>query len=177
MLGIAFAVPLLVPLPNRHADPFGQTDPFGELRSQPGVRRREREDFPQPHHGKRRQSLDSRDTATVRADQPQDEGDRPRGVHVERLEHVSLAADVVAKPLCLLGGIGMAVDIHHQPEVIRSFQLAVAGAHKLSHPQGDHRLPHAMRHRLSKTQVSRVRQRRHHLRDSDVVCFELDGHA
>src|SRR6266581_4443432 len=46
---------------------------------------------------------------------------------------------------------------------LRRFQLAVAGANELGQAQGDHRLPHAMRHWLSKTQVSRVRQRRHHL--------------
>src|SRR5207244_13008559 len=45
MKGVAFAVPLLVTLPNRNAHLVGQTDPFGELRGQRGVRRRERQDL------------------------------------------------------------------------------------------------------------------------------------
>ena len=34
-----------------------------------------------------------------------------------------------------------------------------------------------MRHWLAKTQVSRVRQRRDHLRDPDVVCLERASHS
>ena len=112
----------------------------------------------------------------MRADPPQQERDHPRGAHIEHLEGVALEADVVAEPFRLLGRVGVAVDVDHQPEVIGGLQLTAAGPGQACQPQRDHRLAHAMGHRLPQAQVGRVGQARHQLSDPDAVGPRPDNH-
>ena len=93
-----------------------------------------------------------------------------RAVLMSSRSNVALHADVVAEPQRLLGRIGVAVDIHHQPEVIGSLQLPAAGPGQAGQTQRDHRLAHAMGHRLPQAQIRGIGQGRRQLRDSDSVC-------
>ena len=132
--GIALAVPLLIPLPDRDADRLVQADLLSELGTQRAVRRREGEHLLHPGHRERRHPPGAGHAATVRAGPPQHERDHPRRAHVEQIERVALHADVVAEPPRLLSRIGVAVDIHHQPEVIGCLQLLAAGPGEAGQP-------------------------------------------
>jgi hypothetical protein len=176
VIGIALAVPLLIGLPDRDADRVVQPDPPGELGAQRGVRRHENGHLPWRGHREGGQPPGAGHAAAVRADPPPHQGDHPRRAHVEQLVPVALHADVVAEPLRLLSRIGVAVDVHHQAEVVGGLQLTVAGPEQAGQPQRDHRLPHAMSHRLPQAQVGGIGQRRHQLRDPDAAWFRLVSH-
>ena len=119
----------------------------------------------------------ARHTASVGAHPPQDERDRPRCAHLERLDPVALEADVVTEPLRLLGCVCVAVDVHHQAEVIGGLQLAVAGPGEFPEPQCYHRLPHAVRHRLPEPEIGGIGQRCHEFRDPDITaCLRPSNH-
>ena len=176
VIGIALAVPLLIPLPDRDADRLVQADLLSELGAQRRVRRHENGHLPGRGHREGGQPPGAGQAAAVRADPPPHQGDHPRGAHVEQLVPVALHADVVAEPLRLLGRVGMAVDVHHQAEVIGGLQLPVAGPEQRGQPQRDHRLAHAVGHRLPEAQIRGVGQRRHQLRDPDAARFRLVSH-
>jgi hypothetical protein len=171
------AVPLLVRLTDRNAHGVVQTNPLGELCAQSRVRRQERNHLLLPRHRKRRKSLDALHPGAVRAHPPQYERDHLGSVHIENLESVTFHADVVAKPARLFSRIRMAVRVYQQPEVIGRLPVAVVCSDEVRQPQRDHRLTHAMLHRLPETQVSGIGQGRHQLRDPDAAYLWANGHT
>ena len=85
-----------------------------------------------PAQRERRQPLRPRCAALpCEARLPHEEGDDLRGVHAERLDTVGLEVDVVGEPRRLLGGVGVAVGVHQQPEVERRRAISLGGAGQL----------------------------------------------
>ena len=62
----------------------------------------------------------------VRSRPAQQEGDRLHGAHAHDLNAVALERDVIAEPLRLLCGVGVAVGVHQQPNVVE--RLPIGGA-------------------------------------------------
>jgi hypothetical protein len=77
--------------------------------------------------------------------------------------------EVIAEPFGLLVRVGMAADIDEQGRVIHGRPLLRVEPDPLGQPQGDQALAQDVLHRLPETEVDPERQRRHQLRQSDVV--------
>ncbi len=74
-----------------------------------------------------------------------------------------LQGDVVAEPLRLLVGVGVAADVHQQRAVVDGRPSLVVEADPLGDPQRDQALPQDVLHRLAEAQVDPQRQRGHDL--------------
>ena len=71
----------------------------------------------------------------------------------------------------------MAVDVHHQAEVVSGLQLTVTSPGQFPEPQCYHCLPQAMRHRLPEPEIGGVGQRCHQFRDPDTAaCLRPSNH-
>ena len=165
LVRLALAVPLLVRLTDGGGDRRAKTDLLGELAAQRGVRRQERDHRRPARHRKDRHALGPLRGPTMGSEPADEERDRLGRVHAEHLEAVALESDVVAEPLGLLRGVGVAIRVHHQAQVIGRLPLAVIGTDQFSQSQRDHRLAHAVVHRLPEPEVSGVGQRGDELGD------------
>jgi hypothetical protein len=99
--------------------------------------------------GKCGHPLDAAEHGAVRREATDEEADCLRVAHRQDLEAVGLERDVVAEPAGLLCGVGMAVAVHEESEVIGGLAVVVVGAYEVGHPQRDHGLAQTVIHRLS----------------------------
>ena len=74
-----------------------------------------------------------------------------------------LQRDVVAEPLRLLVGVGVAADVHQQRAVVHRRSSLVIEPDPLGNPQGDQALPQDVLHRLAEAEIDAQRQRGHDL--------------
>ena len=101
-----------------------------------------------------------------RAEVAEHEAPAARPAHVD-LSRVALERDVVAEPLGLLVGVGVAADPGEQPGVVDDHALGLVEPQALAHPQRDQGLADHVLHRLAQAQVGAQRQRRHQLGEAD----------
>ena len=79
-----------------------------------------------------------------------------------------LQRDVVAEPLRLLVGVGVAADVDEQRGVVDGRALLLVEPEPLGEPQRDQALAQDVLHRLPEAEVDAERQRRDELRQPDV---------
>ena len=84
-----------------------------------------------------------------------------------------LQGDVVAEPLGLLVGVGVAADVDEQGGVIDVGAPLFVEPDSFSQPQRDQALPQDVLHRLPETEVYAERERGHQLRQSNVRAIDL----
>jgi hypothetical protein len=75
-----------------------------------------------------------------------------------------LQGDVVAEPLGLLVGVGVAADVDEQSGVVDGRALLFVEPDSLGQSQRDQALPQDVLHRLPETEVYAERERGHQLR-------------
>jgi hypothetical protein len=121
---LALAVPALVGSTQRNTGGLVEADPAGELRRQRRVSEQEPANLLDPAHGKRGDPACPRKPAATGARHPQHTQDRLGA----RLVPVRFQGDVVAEPLRLLVGVGVAVDVPQEARVVGCDQLRLVDA-------------------------------------------------
>ena len=110
---------------------------------------------------------------------PGAEEPHPRGGHPQapRLVVVldRLQGDVVAEPLGLLVGVGVAADVDEQGGVVDDRALLFVEPDSLGQPQRDQALPQHVLHRLPEAEVYAERERGHQLRQPNLRAIDLAG--
>ena len=87
-----------------------------------------------------------------------------------------LQRDVVAEPLGLLVGVGVAADVDEQGGVVDDRALLLVEPESLGQPQRDQALPQHVLHRLPEAEVDAERERGHELRQPDLRAIDPAGH-
>ena len=102
---------------------------------------------------------------------PRAEAPHPRGCCAETAQLVlvlrRLERDVVAEPLRLLVGIGVAPDVHEERGVVHDCALLVVEPDPLRDPEGDEALAEHVLHRLPEPEIDAERQRGDELGQTD----------
>jgi hypothetical protein len=112
----------------------------------------------------------------------------PGADHPDHRERVAQAAelvvvlarlqrDVVAEPLRLLVGVGVAADVEQQRRVVDDRPLLLADAGALGQPQRDQALAQDVLHRLAEAEVDAERERGDELGQPDARTVDPAGHA
>ena len=109
------------------------------------------------------------------AEEPHPRGGHPQApglvVVLDRLQ-----GDVVAEPLGLLVGVGMAADVDEQGGVVDDRPLLLVEPDPLGQPQRDQALAQHVLHRLPETEVDAERERGHQLRQPNLRAIGCSRH-
>ena len=90
---------------------------------------------------------------------------------------VGLQRDVVAEPLGLLVGVGVAADVDQQRRVVDDRPLLLVEADPLGQPQRDQALAQHVLHRLPEAEVDAERERRDELGQANRLAVCVGRHA
>ena len=88
-----------------------------------------------------------------------------------------LQGDVVAEPLRLLVGVGVAPDVHEQGAVVHGRSRLVVESQPLGEPECDEALPQDVLHGLPEAQVDPERERRDDLGEPNRRSVRRGGHG
>jgi hypothetical protein len=103
----------------------------------------------------------------------------PRGGHPQAPGLVvvldRLHGDVVAEPLGLLVGVGVAADVDEQGGVVDDRSRSLVELDPLGHAQRDQALAQNVLHGLPEAEVDTERKGRHELRQPNVRAIGLAG--
>ena len=88
-----------------------------------------------------------------------------------------LQRDVVAEPLRLLVGVGVAADVDQQRRVVDDRPRLLVEPEPLGEPQRDQALAQHVLHRLPEAEVDPERQRRDELRQANLRTIGVAAHA
>ena len=148
----ALTVPLLVRGTDRLLHPDGQSDVFGQAPGQSRVLSDHSIEVVSPGHGELNTDPEP---VQRRVAAPHHSEHGQHAAHGTKLVVVlaGLHGDVVAKPLGLLVGVGVAAHVDQQGRVVDDRALLFANADTLGQSQGDHALAKDVLHRLAKSQV------------------------
>ena len=101
----------------------------------------------------------------------------PRGGHPQAPGLVvvldRLHRDVVAEPLRLLVGVGVAADVDEQRRVVHDSALLLVQAGRLRQAYPDQALAQHVLHRLAETEIDAERERGHELGQSSVRAIHF----
>ncbi len=87
-----------------------------------------------------------------------------------------LEGDVVAEPLGLLVGVGVAAHVDEEGGVVDDRALLLVEPEALGEPQRDQALPQDVLHRLPEAEVDAERERGNELRQTDLRAIAPAGH-
>ena len=87
-----------------------------------------------------------------------------------------LEGDVVAEPLGLLVGVGVAAHVDEEGGVVDDRALLLVEPETLGEPQRDQALPQDVLHRLPEPEVDPERERGNELRQADLRAIAPAGH-
>ena len=106
---------------------------------------------------------------------------RPAAVGAQARQLVVVLArlqrDVVAEPLRLLVGVGVAADVDEQRRVVDDRPRLLVEPEPLGEPQRDQALPQDVLHRLPETEVDAERERGDQLGQPHAVAIGFPGHV
>jgi len=169
----ALTVPPFVALPQRLAHARAQTQPLSELVGGQVVVLGKSRERPAPVTQETQGDPGSFAQRPPRAADvlQQEGGGRPGPPQVVAVVRVALGPQVIAEPLGLLIGIGVAAHPRQQSRVVQDAALRLLQTQVISQPQRQQAGPHHVLHRLTQTKVRTQRQQSNQLGQTQVTTL------